>query len=106
MKIKNLTVQGFRGFNERCVPIDFHERLTLISGPNSYGKTSISEALEWLLYGVTSKVEDADAKTEYKGSYRNCHFPKSETPLFLPLSPSTPNQHLFRLQLTKDAYEN
>lgn len=80
MKIKNLTIQGFRGFNERCNPIDFHECLTLISGPNSYGKTSISEALEWLLYGVTSKIEGADAKTEYKGSYRNCHFPKSETP--------------------------
>jgi len=80
MKIRSLTIQGFRGFNERCDPIDFHERLTLISGPNSYGKTSISEALEWLLYGVTSKVEGADAKIEYKGSYRNCHFPETETP--------------------------
>jgi len=80
MKIRNLTVQGFRGFNERCNPIDFHERLTLISGPNSYGKTSISEALEWLLYGVTSKIDDAKATTEYKGSCRNCHFPESETP--------------------------
>ncbi|MGA9349849.1 MAG: AAA family ATPase [Anaerolineae bacterium] len=81
MKIKNLTIQGFRGFNERCDPIDFHERLTLISGLNSYGKTSLSEALEWLLYGVTSKIESAAGGiTEYKGSYRNCHFPKLETP--------------------------
>jgi hypothetical protein len=72
VKIKNLTIQGFRGFNEEQT-IEFHEHLTLIYAPNSYGKTSISEALEWLLYGVTSKVEKADSKDEYKGSYRNRH---------------------------------
>jgi len=79
VKIKNITIQGFRGFNEKC-NIDFHDRLTLIHAANSYGKTSISEALEWLLYGITSKVEKADSKEEYKGSYRNCHLPESLTP--------------------------
>lgn len=79
MKIKNITIQGFRGFNEER-NIDFHDRLTLIYAPNSYGKTSISEAFEWLLYGITSKVEKADSKEEYKGSYRNCHLPESLTP--------------------------
>ena len=79
MRIKSLTIQGFRGFNEQC-SIDFHERLTLVYAPNSYGKTSISEALEWLLYGVTSKVEKADSKDEYKGCYRNRHLPESLTP--------------------------
>jgi DNA repair exonuclease SbcCD ATPase subunit len=79
VKIKSLTVQGFRGFNEERI-IDFHDRLTLIYAPNSYGKTSISEAFEWLLYGVTSKVEKADSKDEYKGSYRNRHLPQSLSP--------------------------
>lgn len=79
MKIKNVAIQGFRGFNEERT-IDFHDRLTLIYGPNSYGKSSISEAFEWLLYGVTSKVEKADSKEEYKGSYRNRHLPESLTP--------------------------
>lgn len=79
MKIRNLTIQGFRGFNEEK-SIDIHENLTLIYAPNSYGKTTISEALEWLLYGVTSKVETADSKEEYKGSYRNCHLPGSMSP--------------------------
>lgn len=74
MKLKRLTIAGFRGFNvERC--IDFHDKLTVIAAPNSHGKTSISEALEFLIYGATSKVEKADAKEEYKGSYRNRHFP-------------------------------
>lgn len=79
MKIKSITIQGFRGFNEERT-IGFHDRLTLIYAPNSYGKTSISEAFEWLLYGITSKVEKADSKEEYRGSYRNCHLPEPLTP--------------------------
>ena len=72
MKIRQISIQGFRGFNQERT-IDMHPELTLISARNSHGKTSISEALEWLLYGYTSKVETADSKEEYKGSYRNCH---------------------------------
>lgn len=79
MKIKSISIEGFRGFNEERT-IDFHDRLTLIYGPNSYGKTSVSEALEWLIYGVTSKVEKADSKEEYRGSYRNRHVSESLTP--------------------------
>jgi DNA repair exonuclease SbcCD ATPase subunit len=79
MKIKAITIRGFRGFNEeREIQID--DRLTLVSAVNSYGKTSISEAFEWLLYGETSKVEKADWKEEYKGSYRNCHLPSTVNP--------------------------
>ncbi|MDD4980941.1 MAG: AAA family ATPase [Candidatus Omnitrophica bacterium] len=73
MKLDKLIVRGFRGFNKEQ-PIDLDPRLTLIYAPNSYGKTSISESVEWLLYGETSKVKHADSKEEYKGSYRNCHF--------------------------------
>lgn len=73
MKLKQLTVAGFRGFNSPRT-IDFHEKLTLVSAPNSHGKTSITEALEFLLYGQTSKVESADSKDEYKDSYENRHY--------------------------------
>jgi hypothetical protein len=72
VKINNISIQGFRGFNEEKV-IDFHPLLTIIYAPNSYGKTSITEAAEWLLYGSTSKVDRGEFKEEYKGSYRNCH---------------------------------
>ena len=73
MKLRRLTIAGFRGFNvERS--IDFHDKLTVIAAPNSRGKTSISEALELLIYGATSKVEKADSKDEYRDSYRNRHF--------------------------------
>ena len=79
MKPKEITLRGFRGFNEaRTIPI--HDRLTLISAPNSHGKTSISEGFEWLLYGVTSKVALADSKDEYRDSYRNIHLLQPEAP--------------------------
>lgn len=74
MRIKSLSVEGFRGFNEHR-EIEFDDKLTVFYAPNSYGKTSITEALEWLLYGHTSKVKSADySKEEYKDSYRNVHY--------------------------------
>jgi hypothetical protein len=79
VRVRNIKVQGFRGFNEER-SIDFHDRITVIYAPNSYGKTSISESFEWLLYGATSKVEKADSKEEYKGSYRNRHLPETMNP--------------------------
>jgi len=76
VKIKNITIQGFRGFNEELT-IDLDDRITLFYAPNSYVKTSISEAFELLLYGITYKVATASSKEEYKGSYRNRHLPES-----------------------------
>ncbi len=77
MRLKHLTVAGFRGFNSART-IEFNDTLTLVSAPNSHGKTSITEALEFLLYGQTSKVESADSKDEYKDSYANRHYPAGQ----------------------------
>ncbi len=78
MKLDMLKIAGFRGFNSER-ELRLHPRLTLIGAPNSYGKTSIAEALEFLFFGVTSKVDQADSKEEYKDSYRNRHFPIGQT---------------------------
>lgn len=77
MKLKQLTAAGFRGFNA-VRTVDFNRTLTLISAPNSHGKTSVTEALEYLLYGETSKVASADSKDEYKDSYINKHYPPGD----------------------------
>jgi DNA repair ATPase RecN len=77
MRLKQLTIAGFRGFNSART-IQFSDTLTLVSAPNSHGKTSITEALEFLLYGQTSKVESADSKDEYKDSYANRHYPAAD----------------------------
>jgi DNA repair exonuclease SbcCD ATPase subunit len=92
MKIDNISIQGFRGFNEKRV-IHFHPLLTLIYAPNSYGKTSITEAAEWLLYGSTSKVDKGEFKEEYKGSYRNCHLDTSAS-TFVKINFSSPARQL------------
>ena len=75
MTLKRLTVQGFRGFNE-IRTIEFSPALTLVYGRNGTGKTSLGEALEWLLYGATTKRQRGDeiSKREYRDTYRNVHF--------------------------------
>src|SRR3990172_10538234 len=84
MRLKYLTVAGLRGFNEERTFV-FGERLTLVGAPNSYGKTSITEALEFLLFGQTSKVAHAESKEEYHESYRNGHWP-SDKPAYVEVS--------------------
>ncbi len=101
MRIESVTIQGFRGFNKEQT-VDFHPSLTLIYGPNSYGKTSISEAFEWLLYGMTSKVERADSKEEYKGCYRNSHLPAELIPFVKALFFTDSNRMEFRAELTEN----
>lgn len=102
MKIKKLTIAGFRGFNtERTIDVD--DRLTVISARNSHGKTSISEALEFLIYGATSKVENADSKDEYRNSYRNRHYPTDEVAYIEVIcSDAVQQNQAFRIELDPD----
>ena len=79
MRLRSLSVAGFRGFNSPR-KIEFDDRLTVISAPNSHGKTSITEAFELLIYGQTSKVATAESKDEYKDSYRNRHYAPEDVP--------------------------
>jgi hypothetical protein len=101
MRISRVTISGFRGFND-AQELIFDSKLTLISAPNSYGKTSISEALEWVIQGVTSKVEQADSKDEYKGSYRNIHLlPGANPHVVVVLSVASKDTEL-RAELAED----
>ncbi len=52
--------------------------LVLLYGPNAFGKTSFAEAIEWLLYGKTSRRAKGESywRDEYSGSYRNAHAPE------------------------------
>ena len=69
MRIQQLKVCGFRGFNEEQ-PIDLSDPIAVFEGSNGSGKTSIGEGIEWLLYGKTLKRSKGDelSKREYDGS--------------------------------------
>jgi hypothetical protein len=81
MNLTSLKVAGIRGFNDELT-LDFDGKLVIYSGPNGGGKTSIGEAIEWLLYGKTLKRLKGDeiSKREYAGSYRNTHYHGSVDP--------------------------
>ncbi len=75
MRLTRLSIHGFRGFNE-AQALDLSDPLVIFEGPNGSGKTSIGEAVEWLLYGRTLKRIKGEelSKREYNGCYKNAHF--------------------------------
>ncbi|MHB0886312.1 MAG: AAA family ATPase [Bacillota bacterium] len=76
-KLKRVKVAGFRSFNESR-EVFFEENLTLIYGPNGYGKTGLAEAIEWLFFGTTLRKLFTRSKNELKNSLRNVHYPAAE----------------------------
>ena len=79
MRLDELKIMGFRGFNQQK-GFTFSEGLNLIYAPNGYGKSSIAEAIEWLLFCDTSKLRYANSKLEFKDSLKNIHYEGSEKP--------------------------
>ena len=75
MRLTSLSICGFRAFNDSQT-LDLSDPIAVFEGPNGSGKTSIGEAMEWLLYGRTLKRTKGDAlsKREYTGCYRNVHY--------------------------------
>lgn len=75
MRLKSISVRGFRGFND-AQTLDLSDPLTIFEGPNGSGKTSIGEAVEWLLYGRTLKRIKGEelSRREYNDCYKNIHF--------------------------------
>lgn len=75
MRLLKLTIKNFRGFGPSVETIDLDADLVLFYGPNGHGKTSLSEAIEWLFYGTTKRRERGEgySKSEYTGSFANAH---------------------------------
>jgi chromosome segregation ATPase len=75
VRLLNLTARNFRGFGSAGAPIGLDADLVLMYGPNGFGKTSLAEAIEWLLYGVTRRRQRGDtySKNEFDGCFPNAH---------------------------------
>jgi energy-coupling factor transporter ATP-binding protein EcfA2 len=81
MKLISIKPFFFRAFCDNP-PITFNESLTIFYGENGAGKSSLSESLEWLLYGYTKRRRKGDeySKNEYKGSYVHSACPTGTAP--------------------------
>lgn len=65
MRLKKLTVRGFRGF---CAEqsIELNSNVVLVYGLNGSGKSSFTEALEWLFFGEISRQRLSRCRSEYQ----------------------------------------
>jgi hypothetical protein len=75
-KINKLEIQGFRAFGRNPQTLEFPSLLAAIWGPNSQGKTSLAEAVEFLLTGeIVRRALMASGQDEFADSLRNAHLP-------------------------------
>lgn len=77
-RISKLEIQGFRAFGRAVQTLDLPSLLAAICGPNSQGKTSLAEAVEFLLTGqIVRRALMASSQDEFADALRNAHLPAS-----------------------------
>lgn len=75
-RLEWLEVRGFRSFGSSPRRMDLSSNLVVIHAGNSQGKTSLAEAVEFLVSGRSSRRDlFGGAKAEYSASLRNAHLP-------------------------------
>lgn len=79
-RLKKLEVSGFRAFGAAPQVLEFEKELAVVYAPNSHGKTSLAEAIEFLLSGSTCRRSlVGSAVREFADALRNAHLPSSGT---------------------------
>jgi hypothetical protein len=83
-RISKLEIQGFRSFGRNAQTLEFPSPLAAVWGPNSQGKTSLAEAVEFLLTGqiVRRVLMASSSQDEFADALRNAHLPAG-TPCFV-----------------------
>lgn len=66
MKLERITLQAFRGYPGR-VDVVLSGDIVLLYGDNGAGKTSLTEAFEWALFGTIVRKARSKTPSEYKG---------------------------------------
>ena len=68
MRLSFVEISGFRGYRSP-VRIDFAEDFTIIDGRNGVGKSTIFDAIEFVLTGDLSKYRESKALQESISDY-------------------------------------
>ena len=55
--ITGLSIKDFRGYGKFHLELPAYPCVVLLSGPNGLGKTSLFEALEWVLTGSVKRLD-------------------------------------------------
>lgn len=78
MKIKSLTICGFRGFSKETF-FQFNDaKIILLYGPNGHGKTSVFDAIEWGLTGEIHRFHLATDERNRTRFIRNLHIDQNQ----------------------------
>jgi hypothetical protein len=76
IRINNLTLQGFRAFGRVAQSLNLRAPIAVIEASNSQGKTSLAEAVEFLLTGeIVRRQLVASSQDEFADALRNAHLP-------------------------------
>src|SRR5689334_23723998 len=79
-RISKLEIQGFRSFGRAGQTVALPSQLAALLGANSQGKTSLAEAVEFLLTGqIVRRSLMASSQDEFADSLRNAHLPHGTT---------------------------
>ena len=76
LRLRSLTVRGFRAYGVAEQTLNLPSDIAVVWGPNSKGKTSFAEAVEFLLTGSIARRElMASSQDEFADALRNAHLP-------------------------------
>jgi DNA repair protein SbcC/Rad50 len=78
MKITSLTIQAFRGFNEKKEFCLESADIIVLYGPNGHGKSSIYDAIEWVLTGGIHRFDESSPERRRTRFIRNLHSNSSD----------------------------
>jgi hypothetical protein len=68
-RLQQIKIEGFKGFtSSKTIP--FNGKQVFVLGPNSYGKSSVIEAIRWGLFGSTRRPGEVVANQGYTGTCR------------------------------------
>lgn len=104
MRLKRLEVVGFRAFGAVRQVLELEKDLAIVYAPNSHGKTSLAEAVEFLLTGGTSRRElVGSAVREFADALRNAHLaPGQDVEIRATIQGADGSSHIVERKLVAD----
>jgi hypothetical protein len=106
VRLERISLQAFRGYPSRT-DVLLSGNVVLLFGENGTGKTSLTEAFEWALFGSVVRKERSKTRGEYQGVswLRSVHAaPDVETFAEVTLSKGE-QRHVIRRRLVGNATE-